>query len=72
MRILDDIEKGRLRRYRYIECHACPEGCVGGCLTVENPYVARAKAIRLQQNLPAGSDIDRAEMEASVSGKGNF
>lgn len=65
IRILDDIEKGKLRRYSYIKCHACPEGCVGGCLTVENPYVARAKAIRLQQSLPAGSDINREEMEAS-------
>jgi len=65
IRILDDIEKGKLRRYSYIECHACPEGCVGGCLTVENPYVARANAIRLQQNLPAGSDISREEMEAN-------
>jgi hypothetical protein len=64
IRILDDIEKGKLRRYSFIESHACPEGCVGGCLTVESPYVARAKAIRLQQSLPAGSAVDRAQMHA--------
>jgi hypothetical protein len=64
IRILDDVEKGRLRNYCYIECHACPEGCVGGCLTVENPYVARGKAIKLQQNLPAGSAVDRRKLEA--------
>jgi Na+-translocating ferredoxin:NAD+ oxidoreductase RNF subunit RnfB len=69
IRILDDVEKGRLRKYRYIECHACPEGCVGGCLTVENPYVARAKAIKLQQNLPAGCIVDRKEVEASYRKK---
>jgi hypothetical protein len=63
MRILDDIEKGKLRRYSFIECHACPEGCVGGCLTVENPYVARAKVIRLWQRLPAGPARDRSEVE---------
>ena len=69
IRILDDIEKGRLRKYRYIECHACPEGCVGGCLTVENPYLARGKAIKLQQNLPAGCLVDRREVEISFRKK---
>ena len=69
IRILDDIEKGRLRKYRYIECHACPEGCVGGCLTVENPYLARGKAIRLQQNLPAGCIVDRREVEIAYRKK---
>jgi len=63
MRILDDVEKGRLRRYAFIDCHACPEGCVGGCLTVENPYVARGKAIRLGQRLPAGPATDRDLVE---------
>jgi hypothetical protein len=69
IRILDDIEKGRLRKYRYIECHACPEGCVGGCLTVENPYLARGKAIKLQQNLPAGCSVDRQQVDAAYRKK---
>jgi len=69
MRILDDIEKGRLRKYRYIECHACPEGCIGGCLTVENPYLARGKAIKLQQSLPAGCMVDRNEVEIAYRKK---
>jgi iron only hydrogenase large subunit-like protein len=69
MRILDDIEKGRLRKYRYIECHACPEGCIGGCLTVENPYLARGKAIKLQQSLPAGCMVDRREVETAYRKK---
>ncbi len=69
IRILDDIEKGRLRRYRYVDCHACPEGCVGGCLTVENPYLARGKAIKLQQSLPAGCIVDRHDVEVSYRKK---
>ena len=69
IRILDDVEKGRLRKYRYIECHACPEGCVGGCLTVENPYLARGKAIKLVQNLPAGCIVDRHEVEIAYRKK---
>ncbi len=63
IRILDDVEKGRLRKYAYIECHACAEGCVGGPLTVEDPYVARAKTIKLMQRLPAGPSVDRGQIE---------
>jgi ferredoxin len=63
IRILDDVEKGRLRGYRFIECYACGEGCVDGCLTVENPYVARSKTIRLAQKLAAASPELRSEVE---------
>lgn len=62
IRILDDIVKGKLRKYSFIECHACPEGCVGGCLTVENPYVARGKIVKLRQKLPAGPVVERKEV----------
>ena len=64
LRILDDIDKGRLQRYTFIECHACFEGCVSGALTVENPYVARARALRLQQSLPKRDLIDAADLQA--------
>ena len=64
LRILDDIDKGKLQRYTFIECHACFEGCVSGALTVENPYVARARALRLQQSLPKRDLVDAAEMRA--------
>jgi iron only hydrogenase large subunit-like protein len=63
IRILDDIEKGRLRGYAFVECHGCPEGCVSGALTVENPYVARARAIRLSQSLGEGPATDRESVE---------
>jgi iron only hydrogenase large subunit-like protein len=62
IRILDDMEKGRLRGYSLIECHACAEGCVSGALTVENPYVARARAIRLTRQLPDTTVVDRSEI----------
>ena len=71
IRILDDVEKGRLGNYSFIECHACPEGCVSGCLTVENPYVARAKAIKLRQQLPAGPCLDRSQIEKAYR-RGEF
>lgn len=47
-RILDDIEKSKLREVKYVEASFCPEGCIGGPLAVENAYVARVKTIRLE------------------------
>jgi hypothetical protein len=64
LRILDDIDKGRLQQYTFIECHACPEGCVSGALTVENPYVARARALRLQQSLPKRDPVEPGDLRA--------
>lgn len=63
VRILDDVEKGRLRGYTYLECHGCSESCVSGSLTVENPYVARARAIRLAQASGEGKPADEAQVE---------
>ncbi len=71
LRILDDIDKGKLHRYTFVECHACPEGCVSGALTVENPYVARARALRLQQSLPKRDLVDVGEMRARHA-RGDF
>lgn len=47
IRIFEEIENGKLKDIRYIECHTCPTACVGGSLNVENPYIARGKVLRL-------------------------
>jgi Fe-S-cluster-containing hydrogenase component 2 len=47
IRIFEEIEHGKLRDVELIECRTCTAGCIGGSLTVENPYVARSKIIRL-------------------------
>ncbi len=52
IRMLEEIEDGRLPEADFIELHACVQGCVGGCLTVENPYAARMRLKRLMKGLP--------------------
>jgi iron only hydrogenase large subunit-like protein len=47
VRIFDDVEGGRIKDVQYIECHSCPTACVGGSLNVENPYIARARVLRM-------------------------
>ena len=39
--IFEKIENGELRDIEFIEALACTGGCLGGPLTVENPFVAK-------------------------------
>ncbi|MEG0765282.1 MAG: [Fe-Fe] hydrogenase large subunit C-terminal domain-containing protein, partial [Pseudoflavonifractor sp.] len=52
IRMLEEIEDGRLPEADFIELTACVQGCVGGCLTVENPYAARMRIKKLMKGLP--------------------
>lgn len=56
--LLEAIDNGKLADIPYIEALACPGGCVGGPMAVENPHVARTtmKAIsRAEYGTRAGS-----------------
>lgn len=48
--LLEAIEMGKLDEVNYIEALACSGGCIGGALTVENPFVARLKIQKLIQS----------------------
>lgn len=50
--VLEDIEDQKLPHLEFIELNACSGGCVGGVLTVENPYVAKVKLKRLRKYMP--------------------
>jgi len=52
MRVLSDLEDERFRNLEFIELSNCSGGCVGGSLTVENPYIARVKLAALRKYLP--------------------
>lgn len=41
--ILNDVEAGKLKGIEYLECLICPDGCIGGPLTVENRHLAKNK-----------------------------
>lgn len=47
IRILEDVESGKLKNIEYLECLICPDGCIGGPLTVENRFVAKSNVLRL-------------------------
>jgi hypothetical protein len=47
IRLLEDVESGRLKNIEYLECLICPDGCIGGPLTVENRFIAKSNILRL-------------------------
>ncbi|ADQ46265.1 Fe-S cluster domain protein [Caldicellulosiruptor kronotskyensis 2002] len=51
VKVLEEIENGRLKDITYFEGLACTGGCVGGPLAVENPYVAKNRIKRLSSKL---------------------
>ena len=52
IRVLDDIEMGHFPDLKFVEMNACPGGCVGGVMAVENPYIARVRIRSLQRYMP--------------------
>lgn len=61
MQVLEELEDERLQELAFIELNACPGGCVGGVLTVENPYVAKARIQKLRKYLPVS--LNHADKE---------
>ena len=52
IKILEAIEDEQFTRLDFVELSACPGGCVGGVMNVENPYAAAARIKRLARDLP--------------------
>jgi Na+-translocating ferredoxin:NAD+ oxidoreductase RNF subunit RnfB len=66
VRILDEIENGKLREIQYIELHSCATGCVGGSLTVENPYIARGEVLHTVRRYGGTPARDPARVREDV------
>lgn len=62
IRVLDDVEKGRLKSIDYLECSACWAGCGNGNLTVDNVYLSQAKVQSLARQLPETDPHTEAEV----------
>ncbi len=50
--VLDQIETGNIPPLEFIELNACAGGCVGGVLTVQNPFIAKARLLSLRRYMP--------------------
>ena len=66
IRVLEDLEDEKLGELDFVELNACSGGCVGGVLTVENPYIARAKLKLLRRYLPVSRNHLTEEESAQL------
>ena len=57
MRILDQVENGNISQLDFIELNACTAGCVGGVLTIQNPFIAKARLRSLRRYLPVSENF---------------
>lgn len=57
IRVLDQIENGNIPSLEFIELNACPGGCVGGVMAMENPFVAKARLQSLRRYLPVSQNF---------------
>ncbi len=49
--VLEQLEDEKIKGIDFIETLACTGGCVGGCLTVENNFVANSRIRRISSGL---------------------
>ncbi len=65
-RVLDQIENGNIPELEFVELNACTGGCVGGVLTMQNPFIAKAKLQTLRRYLPVSQNFLTKEEEKQV------
>ena len=56
IRVLDQVENGNIPPLEFIELNACTGGCVGGVLTIQNPFIAKARLQSLRRYLPVSQN----------------
>lgn len=64
--VLESLEDEKFSELDFIELNACSGGCVGGVLTVENPYVAKARIKKLRKYLPVACNHLRGAVPDSA------
>ena len=65
-KVLDQIENGNIPPLEYVELNACTGGCVGGVLTIQNPFIAKARLQSLRRYLPVSQNFISKEQEKSL------
>ena len=52
IRVLEAIDNGQIPQLEFIELNACTGGCVGGVMTIENPFIARTRLQTVRRYMP--------------------
>lgn len=61
IKVLEEIELGKLNNVDFFEGYACVTGCVGGPLNVENPFIAKNR-IRQRAKYHGNIDYEKSQI----------
>ncbi len=70
--VLDQIENGNIPPLDFIELNACTGGCVGGVLTIQNPFIAKARLQSLRRYLQVSRNFLSEDEKKAVPPKYMF
>lgn len=65
IKVLEEIEMDKLDGLEFFEGMACIGGCVGGPLTIENPFISRSRMKTLAKELPESASSEE-EIKAQI------
>jgi len=71
IQVLNDVESGQLKNILFLECLICPDGCIGGSLTVQNRHVAKRRVQTLIKMFGEKSRVSK-EMLSRLYNEGYF
>ena len=65
-RVLDQIENDNIPPLEFIVLNACTGGCVGGVMTMQNPFIAKAKLKTLRRFLPVSQNFLSKKQQENI------
>ena len=74
MKVLEEIEYGKVNNVEFIELAACTSGCSGGPLNIANPFLAARRTTQQSKKcdkieVPKDFDLERLSWEKQVTGR---
>lgn len=64
IKILEEIEYGKLNNVEFIELAACTSGCSGGALNIENPFLAARRIALLSKKQTGERELPKVDVES--------
>lgn len=57
IQVLESIENGNIPQIEFVELNACIGGCVGGVMTIENPFIAKTRLQTVRRYMPVSRNF---------------
>ena len=57
IQVLESIENGNIPQIEFVELNACIGGCVGGVMTIENPFIAKTRLQTVRRYMPVSKNF---------------